>query len=69
MTVKAEIKKKGSQTDKSLRHICGLNGFTVSQLAAHVLRSRQAVFYAWRNPDDYPITWDLINRALPRRKA
>jgi hypothetical protein len=69
MTGTAQSKQKeGRFGNSSLRHVAGLNGFTIGQLAEFIGRSRQAVCSAWADPESWPHTFDLMVKALPRRK-
>jgi hypothetical protein len=69
MTAAAKNKPENiSITAENLRYICGLNGFTVSGLAAHLDRSDTLLYLAAGEPDRYPKFYAKICALLPRRQ-
>ena len=64
----AEIKQKEVElTEKNLRFVAGLNGYTVRKLAASMKCSDALLYRACQWPADYPATYARICAVLKRR--
>lgn len=63
MTDRAEI------NPKNLKRIAWLNGHSVSSVAKKIRRARQSVYASVHLPSRFPITFELLNAALPIREA
>lgn len=63
-TRKSKQKAKNGWGTSDLRDRCWRRGFTVSGMARHINRSRKALYFAWENPDTYPLTFELLKKAL-----
>lgn len=68
MSETAKIKPKDYEiTTENVRFICGLNGLTVTELAAKLGCSDTMVYLATREPERYPNFYPRICALLPRR--
>lgn len=54
---------------KNFRRICGLNGLTVVELAKQIIRHRDTLNRAVRNPSQFKPTYERILKALPIRQT
>lgn len=55
-------------TAETLRYIAGLNGYTVTELAAKMDCSDTLLYQACRAPDVYPGRYAELCKILPRRE-
>lgn len=53
---------------KNLRALCGLNGFRIRDLAAHLGVSESLLYRAADHPDDYPARYAELEKLLPIRQ-
>ncbi len=67
-----------TETDKSkrilegispanLRRVAGLNGYSITELARRIKKTRQAVHYAAKAPHRFPRVAVLLEKNLPKR--
>lgn len=50
----------------TLRDRCWRNGMSVSQLARRIGRNRSTVYFAWADPEKFPLASKLIREALSK---
>lgn len=62
-------KSKNEIDGSNLKVTCWLNGFSVTSLAQHLGYVRETMHFAVRWPERYPIAYQKICEALPRRKV
>ena len=67
MIIVDQAQEKLTLTRSNIRRVCGLNGFTIIELAAHLGIARQTVYDAVSFPARWPDAAKRVNEALPIR--
>ena len=68
MEIVESVKPEIQITRENLRRVCGLNGFTIAELAAKIGVGRQTVYDCITFPTRWPKAHAKVNAALPIRK-
>lgn len=61
---RSNSKKQKPLASVSLKRRCWARGLTVTALASKIGKARPTVYFAWENPDRYPVTFQLIQEVL-----
>ena len=67
MIIEEQTQAKTPLTRENLRRVCGLNGYTIGELATKLGIARQTVYDAVNFPARWPAAAARVSNALPIR--